>query len=136
MTVPDAELAVLDALWDEAPRTVRGLADALYDSTAAGPVATVQTLLGRLEEKSLVVRDRTAKAHTFTAALTREAFAGAELAGLAERLSDGSLTPLLTHLVETRRLRRAELDELRRLLDAAPPRRPARRSPVWKDDRR
>ena len=43
-------------------------------------------------------------------------FAGQQLSQLAEKLSGGSLTPLLVHLVENNRLSRRELDELRALL--------------------
>ena len=118
MTLPDAELAVLSALWDAAPDTAKGLCRRLYGEPAAGPVATVQTLLVRLERKGFVSRDRSAKAHAFTAAVTREGFAGAELAGVADRLSAGSLTPLLCHLADAGRLTAADLDELRATLAA------------------
>ena len=118
MTLPDAELAVLAALWDGGPAAARPLASRLYDSAAASAVATVQTLLARLERKGFVDRDRSAKAHVFRASVTREGFAGAELAGLAEKLSAGSLTPLLSHLVDAGRLTAADLDDLRATLAA------------------
>ena len=118
MTLPDAELAVLSALWDDSPQAARGLAGRLYDSAAPAAVATVQTLLTRLERKGFVARDRSARAHRFAPAVTREGFAGAELAGLAEKLSDGSLTPLLSHLVDAGRLTAADLEDLRGLLAA------------------
>ena len=64
-------------------------------------------------------RDRSAKAHMCSrASVTREGFAGAELAGLAEKLSAGSLTPLLSHLVDAGRLTAADLDDLRATLAA------------------
>lgn len=118
MSLPDAELAVLAALWDGGPAAARPLAGRLYDSAAASAVATVQTLLARLERKGFVDRDRSNRAHLFTAAVTREGFAGAELAGLAEKLSAGSLTPLLSHLADAGRLSAADLDDLRATLAA------------------
>ena len=118
MTLPDAELAVLAALWDEAPAAARPLAARVYDSATASAVATVQTLLGRLERKGFVTRDRSERAHRFAPAVTREGFAGAELAGLADRLSAGSLTPLLSHLADAGRLSAADLDDLRAILAA------------------
>ena len=42
---------------------------------------------------------------------------GRRLQKLAEQLCDGSLTPLLTHLVRTRRLTPAERAELRALIE-------------------
>jgi predicted transcriptional regulator len=55
--------------------------------------------------------------HRFSAAIPRQQFAGDQLSQLAEKLSGGSLTPLLVHLVENNRLSRRELDELRGLLE-------------------
>ena len=55
--------------------------------------------------------------HRFSAVLSREEFAGEQLSGLADKLSGGSLTPLLVHLVESKRLGKRELDELRAMLD-------------------
>jgi BlaI family transcriptional regulator, penicillinase repressor len=125
--VTEAELAVLEALWNEAPQTARQLAQRLYPPAAPSEMATIQKLLQRLEGKGLVVRDRSARTHTFSPAVAREEYAGGRLAELAERLSDGSLTPLLMHLVAQRRLSDRELAELRRVLDEAPRSRTSRK---------
>lgn len=118
--VTDAELAVLELLWTESPRTARQLTERLYPPGSPSDVATVQKLLQRLEAKRLVSRDRAQRVHAFEAAVSRETYAGSRLADLAERLSDGSLAPLLLHLVNSRRLTAQELAELRRVLDDAP----------------
>lgn len=117
MLPPAAELAVLEALWEGSPRTARELARTLYGDDAASPTATVQTLLGRLERRGCVRRDRSERTHRFTPAASREAFAGAELAGLAERLSAGSLAPLVSHLIDAGRLSESDLAALRAKLD-------------------
>jgi BlaI family transcriptional regulator, penicillinase repressor len=114
--VTEAELAVLDVLWDRGSSSAREITERLYPRGEAADVATVQKLLQRLEKKGFVARDRSQRVHQFSAAMPREEFAGRQLAGLAEKLSDGSLTPLLVHLVESNRLSRRELDELRALL--------------------
>jgi predicted transcriptional regulator len=77
----------------------------------------VHSLLKRLERKGLVRRDRSGHAHRFSAAVSREAVAGHELEATARKLSDGSLAPLIVHLVEKQRLTHKELDELRQLLE-------------------
>jgi BlaI family transcriptional regulator, penicillinase repressor len=110
--VTDAEFAVLDLLW-EAGRTVREIAERLYPRGTPADIATVQKLLERLEQKGLVRRDRSARVHVFSASIPRAQFAGEQLSQLAEKLSGGSLTPLLVHLVESRRLSRRDIDELR-----------------------
>lgn len=114
--VTDAELAILKALWDSAPLSAREIVDRLYPSGTPSDVATVQKLLSRLEAKQLVSRERTAPAHLFCATLSAEAFAGEQLEAMAEKLSDGSLTPFVMHLVNARGLTRRERQELRKLL--------------------
>ena len=77
----------------------------------------MQKLLDRLEAKGCVRRDRAGAAHTFTAALGRDELIGRRLRDVAEKLCGGSLTPLLTHLMRTRRLTADERRELRSLID-------------------
>ena len=72
--------------------------------------------------QAFVRRDRAGAAHTFTAAVGRDALIGRRLQDVAEKLCGGSLTPLLTHLVRTRRLSEDERKELRSLIDALEPR--------------
>ena len=54
--VTERELAVLQALWDAGPTTIRRLTDALYPGGGATHYATVQKLLDRLESKDCVRR--------------------------------------------------------------------------------
>ena len=55
--VTDAELAVLQTLWEHGPATIRQLADILYPGGKAAQYGTVQKLLERLEGKTCVRRD-------------------------------------------------------------------------------
>jgi BlaI family transcriptional regulator, penicillinase repressor len=114
--VTEAELTVLEVLWDRGPTSAREITERLYPRGKPADVATVQKLLQRLEKKNFVSRDRSERVHWFSAAVPRDEFAGQQLSGLAEKLSGGSLTPLFVHLVESNRLSRRELDELRTLL--------------------
>ena len=69
--LPDAELAVLQQLWEKGPATIRSLTDALYPKSTDAYYATVQKLLERLESKGCVRRDRSSWAHVFEAAVDR-----------------------------------------------------------------
>jgi predicted transcriptional regulator len=119
--VTAAELSVLQVLWDGGPSTIRQLTDVLYPGGGPAQYGTVQKLLDRLEQKGFVRRDRTAAAHTFAAAVGRDELIGRRLQDVAEKLCGGSLTPLLTHLVRTRRLSARERAELRNLIDELEP---------------
>jgi predicted transcriptional regulator len=115
--VTDAELAILELLWDQGPASVRRLAEQLYQKSSASQHATVQKLLERLEAKGCVRRDRGTWPHTFAAAIERSDLIGRQLQNTADKLAGGSLQPLLTHLVRTGRLSADDRQSLRSLLD-------------------
>jgi predicted transcriptional regulator len=115
--ITDAELAVLEALWDRGPATIRQLTDVLYPDGGQAQYATVQKLLERLEAKEGVRRDRSQPVHVFSAVLDREALIGRRLRAVADQLCGGSLTPLLTHLVQSTRLTARQRQELRSLIE-------------------
>jgi BlaI family penicillinase repressor len=115
--VTDAELAILELLWDQGPASVRQLAEQLYQKSSASQHATVQKLLERLEAKGCVRRDRGTWPHTFAAAIERSDLIGRQLQQTADKLAGGSLQPLLTHLVKTGRLSAEDRQSLRSLLD-------------------
>jgi predicted transcriptional regulator len=115
--VTDAELSILQFLWDEGPASVRSLAEKMYGGCTASQHATVQKLLERLEAKECVQRDRGTWPHTFAATVERGELIGRQLQQTADKLCDGSLQPLLTHLVRTGRLSADDRKSLRSLLD-------------------
>jgi BlaI family penicillinase repressor len=115
--LPDAELAVLQALWDGGPATIRQLTDVLYPRGTDTHYATVQKLLDRLEAKGCVARDRSSWAHVFRATIDRDELIGRRLQAVAEKLCGGSLTPLMTNLVRSKRLTPKERKEIRKLME-------------------
>ena len=115
--VTEAELALLQALWDDGPATIRQLVERVYRQTGASVYATVQKLLDRLEAKGCVERDRRGSVHVFRAAINRDELIGRRLRAVADSLCGGSLSPLLTHLVEGRGLSEKERRELHALVE-------------------
>lgn len=115
--VTEAELKVLEALWDRGSATVRELAEALYDDGGPAKAATVLKLLERLEKDEYVKRDRSGGVQSFAAAIRRDDLIDRRLQNLAEQLCGGSLTPLLTHLLRADRLSADERQSLRDLID-------------------
>src|SRR3954447_6826055 len=123
--VTEAELAVLRTLWDGGPASVRTIAAELAAGGPAVQPATVQKLLERLEDKGWVTRDRTGPVQLFAATADRDDLIGRRLRGIAEELCEGSMTPLLSHLVQNERLSAADRKALRELIERleAPPKR-------------
>ncbi len=113
----NAELAVMELLWDEDRLTARRIREQLYPGAKKSQHGTVQRLLQRLEEKGFVERDTTLPVHLFSALISCAAYAGSQLESLAAKLTGGSLAPLITHLMEQKKISRTELKRLRHILD-------------------
>jgi predicted transcriptional regulator len=115
--VTDAELAVLEVLWDRGPSSRRQIADLLYPGGEPAHYTTVQKLLERLEAKGHVDA-RTAKpVRTFAATITRDQLINRRLLDVANKLCDGSMTPLLLNLVRGKSLSERDIEELRNLVN-------------------
>jgi BlaI family penicillinase repressor len=116
----NAELAIMELLWDEERLTARDLRERLYSKSKKAQHGTVQRLLQRLEAKGYVARDTRLSVHIFSATVGREEYASGQLETLADRLTHGSLAPLVTHLMEQNRISPDEIERLRNILDEDP----------------
>lgn len=115
--VTEAELAILEQLWASGPSSVKGLSTALYGESNTSTAATVQKLLGRLESKGCVARDPSVWPRLFCASIERADLIRRRLQNTADELCEGSLGPLLTHLVRGSTLSRADRSKLQAMLD-------------------
>jgi len=113
----NAELAVMELLWENDRMTARQIREQLYPDATKSQHGTVQRLLQRLEDKGYVDRDRSLSIHFFSAAVSRQTYAGQQLQSLADRLTAGSIAPLITHLVQQQKISREEIRRLRAILD-------------------
>ena len=125
--ITDAELAVLQALWDDGTASIRELVERIYPGGGSSEYGTVQKLCERLLAKGFAARDRRRRPHRFRAILDREQLIARRLSSMADKLCAGSYVPLLSHLVQGG-LTRDELRALREQVDALddegkPPRR-------------
>lgn len=110
-----AEMELLEMLWRQGAVTLSEAHRAL-----GLPIGytTVQTRLNRLVCKGLARRsdDRPTK---YSAAIERREIAEHDLSLLIERVSGGSVVPLVAHLVRDRSLTAPQIAELKQLLDEA-----------------
>ena len=113
----NSELAVINLLWQNDRLTARQIREQLYPDATKTQHGTVQKLLQRLEEKGYVKRDRSLAVHLFSAVISRQTYAGQQLESLADRLTAGSFAPLITHLVEAKKISRDEINRIRAILD-------------------
>ena len=123
--VSDAELDVLKVLWEHGPGTVRDVEGHLRRRDRRWAYNTVLTLLSRLREKGHVASDkpeakgeaRGGAALVFRAAVSRDELLRHGLTDLADRICDGTASPLVHALVQGRRLSPDDIADLRKLLD-------------------
>ena len=117
--VTEAELVVMQRLWDVGRASIRQLADALYgDNAGPAQYATVQKQLERLEAKGFVARDRSLYVHVFSPTVDRDELIGRRIRSMAEKLCGGSLVPILSHLARNKGLSAKERQALRELIDS------------------
>ncbi len=109
------EMEILQMLWRQGSVALSEAQAAL--GRAIG-YTTMQTRLNRLVEKGVVTRsaDRPAR---YTAAVAPEQVSAGHLDLLLERVSGGSIVPLVAHLVRDRALSSAEIAELKQLIGEA-----------------
>lgn len=113
----NAELAIMNLLWQSDRLTARHIREQLYPDATKAQHGTVQRLLQRLEDKGYVARDRSLSVHLFSAAISRQTYAGQQLESLADKLTAGSFAPLITHLVAEKKISRDEINRIRVILD-------------------
>ena len=126
--ISEAELSVLELLWQDGPSTPNRLQEELSAAGTAWAYTTVQTLLHRLLRKVYVARKRAGVAQVYRATGDREALLAEHMDDLAQRLCGGAASPLVQSLVRSKRLSKSELARLRALLDETPAERSKKRS--------
>lgn len=113
----EAELGILNFLWDRGSSTVREVHEALYREEGAG-YTTALKLLQIMYGKGLVVRDDSERAHVFRAAVSKERTQKRFLLDIVQRVFDGSSSQLVLQALGGRpKATREEVEEIRALLD-------------------
>jgi predicted transcriptional regulator len=115
--VTETEFAILKVLWDAGPSTVRAIVEAIYEKHTHSLHTSVKSLLERLAQKGFVACRRQGGVHLFAATVARESFVAQQLQLLADSNFGGSLTPLLSTLVENVKLSRGDREAIRKIIN-------------------
>ncbi len=126
--LPEAELDVMSCLWAAGPQTATQLRESLRDRRPMTH-SSVCTLLGRLEQKGYLKREKAAvgKAFVYKPAQARESTLREALSQLVDRLFGGQPMALVAALLESRPPSPEQIDELEELLSQLRQQGPARR---------
>ena len=114
LTAP--QLAILRVLWREGPLSVRDV-QAILDRSKPTGYTTVLKIMQIMAGKGLVRRDETQRSHVYHAARSEEQTQRQALGHILERVFGGSAQKLVMQALSSRKASRAELAEIRKLLD-------------------
>lgn len=109
-------MAILRVLWERGPSTVREVWEELSPKQRTG-YTTVLKLMQIMSEKGLVDRDETERSHVYRAARSEEETQRQVVGHLLERVFGGSAHKLVMQALSAKKATRAELAEVRKLLD-------------------
>lgn len=112
----EAELELLQILWQKQPATVREIHDALNLEKSSG-YTTVLKLLQIMTAKGLVIRDEANRAHVYRSAFPQDMMQSRLLRDLSNRLFAGSAAQLALHALSMEPASEIELNEIRALLE-------------------
>ena len=114
----ETEWKLMDALWEEPPKTITQLTKALEENTGWGKNVII-TMLKRLEAKGAGRHEEGERAKQFYPAVSREDTALEETRGFLNRVYNGSLGLMVDAMVNSRSLSDREIEELKEILKKA-----------------
>ncbi|MGV3614597.1 MAG: BlaI/MecI/CopY family transcriptional regulator [Fimbriimonas sp.] len=116
MKMGSVQHRIMRVLWARGEATAREITDEL---DAQEPIAhsTVQTLLRKLEAKGAVGHERRERTFVFRALVQEEAVSRTSLRDVLDRVFQGSVVGLVSHLLDNEKVSPEELERLRRLIE-------------------
>ncbi len=112
----EAELAILQVLWERGPSTVRQVQDEIAAKRGTGYTTTLK-LMQIMYEKGLLKRDDSNRSHIYSAVVSRQKTQRQIIGELLKQVFEGSAQKLVLQALSSKKSSRAELAEIRKLID-------------------
>lgn len=112
----NAELSILQVLWQRGPSTVREVHEELSKSRDTG-YTTVLKLMQIMAEKGSLVRDEEERAHVYRPSQSQELSKRGLVGDLMEKAFGGSAQDLVMHALTAKKASSEDLAAIRKLLD-------------------
>ena len=112
----EAELRILQVLWEGGPRSVRDIQGVLNESKPTG-YTTALKMLQIMTEKGLVERDESVRPQIYRTKYSREHTQRRLLSDLLNRAFGGSVRALVLQALSTKKSTPEELEAIGKLLD-------------------
>jgi predicted transcriptional regulator len=120
VTLTEAELRLMDVLWEHGPSSVQAVLDALPKKSQLA-YNSVLTTIRILEKKGYVRHIKDGRAHIYRPLVEREEASRSEIRHLAHRFFKNSHEMLVLNILEERGVDAEELNRLRQLLEQTQP---------------
>jgi predicted transcriptional regulator len=118
LNLTDAELRLMEVLWDKGPGTVTDVMERLPANVSLA-YSSVLTTLRVLESKGYLEHTKESRAFVYRPLVDREEARESAISHLVHRFFNGSPELLMLNLVEGRKLSRKHLSKLRERIAAA-----------------
>jgi len=115
-TLTEAELRIMQVLWQKGPGTVQQILDTLPANPALA-YNTVLTTIRILERKGYVEHAKDGRAHVYTPLVAEDEASRSEIRHLVGRFFRNSHEDLVLNILEDRGIDPAELERLRKMLE-------------------
>lgn len=113
----EAELEILNILWEKGPSTVRQIHETLAQDKESGYTTTLK-LMQIMFEKGLLKRDASSKTHTYEAIVTRAQTQGQMIQRMVDTMFKGSAAQLVMQALGNYKADEDELTQIRAYLDS------------------
>lgn len=117
-TLTEAELRLMEVLWENGPASVHQLLEALPEKPALA-YNSVLTTIRILEKKGYVQHTKDGRAHIYTPLVGREEASRFEIRNLVNRFFKSSHELLVLNLLEDKNLDAEELQRVKALIETA-----------------
>jgi predicted transcriptional regulator len=112
----DLQIAIMRVLWEKGQATVAEICDALRPERALA-LTTVATLMSRLEKRGVVDHETRARQFVYRSLVSESDVRRSMVSELTERLFDGDVAEMMSHLLTGREISPGDLDRIKALLD-------------------
>jgi len=114
--IADSEWRIMKLLWQQAPQTANQIIDRLKVEVDWNP-RTIKTLLNRLVNKGALNYKTKGRSYLYFPAVKENECKHEAVRSFINRVFDGALKPMLAAFLESKRLSKENLDELREILN-------------------
>ncbi|MEY4690388.1 MAG: hypothetical protein RIT19_713 [Verrucomicrobiota bacterium] len=115
--ISETEWEIMRIVWKRQPVTSADVIAELQRVDASWRAVTAKTLLNRLVRKGALCFEAIGRIYHYSATVSESECISAATRSFLDRVFGGSLTGMMAHYVESRKLSKTQVAELRRILE-------------------